>query len=82
MDSGEKRDVASAASYFLRRAQAAVDAADHARSEDAQAAFYKEAETWLYMANHCLNPHRAARPQSLAPPLDRAPRERRSFQAE
>jgi hypothetical protein len=80
MAGGAKRDMAGAASYFVRRAQAAVEAADHARSEDAQAAFYKEAETWLYMANHCLDPDRAERPQGLPPPLRRAAGERRSFQ--
>ena len=79
MDSGDKRDMAGAASYFLRRAQAALEAADHARSDAAQAAFYKEVETWLYMANHCLNPHAAERPQSLSLPLRRAAREQRSF---
>lgn len=82
MDGGEKRDMAGAASYFLRRAQGALEQADHARSDEAQAAFYKEAETWLYMANHCLNPQGAERPQSLSPPLRRAPRERRSFEGE
>jgi hypothetical protein len=81
MDGGEKRDVAGAASFFLGRAQAALEAADHARTDEAQAAFYKEVETWLFMANRCLNPQGADRPESLRAP-HRAPRERRSFREE
>jgi hypothetical protein len=70
---------AQAASYFIARAEEAVRSADTARSEDAMAALYKEAETWLYMAGQCLNPDR----QGSAPPVLRAPsgapREPRSF---
>ncbi len=68
-----------AASFFMTRAQEAIAAAERARSEDSCAAFYKEAETWLYMARRCLDPQRKGpRPEtfSLAPrPLG----ERRSF---
>ncbi|WP_041373705.1 hypothetical protein [Phenylobacterium zucineum] len=69
-----------AASFFLGRAQEAMAAADDAPSEDASAAYYKEAETWLYMAGQCLNPARAAPPPlRLPPPPPRVGRERRSF---
>ncbi|MCR5874087.1 hypothetical protein LRS10_07865 [Phenylobacterium sp. J426] len=64
----------------MSRAQEAIDAAEAARNEEASAAFYKEAETWLYMASRCLNPEgETARPMTLdvAPPRVRG--ERRSF---
>lgn len=69
-----------AASFFMTRAQEAINAAESARSEDASAAYYKEAETWLYMAGKCLNPEAQAPPPetfSLAP--RRVHGERRSF---
>jgi hypothetical protein len=68
------KDKAQAASYFMARAEEAVAAADEARSEDAMAALYREAETWLYMASKCLNPD-AKRPPPLG--FDSAPRVRR-----
>jgi len=71
-----------AASFFLARAQEAMAAAERASTEEAGAAFSKEAETWLYMASRCLNPQAAPRPESLAPPPPRVGRERRSFGAE
>lgn len=68
-----------AASFFMERANEAIEAADNARSDDASTAFFKEAETWLYMASQCLNPEGAfARPEIL-PPTPRVARERRSF---
>lgn len=71
-----------AATFFLERAGEAIEAADDARSEDSSAAFFKEAETWLYMAGQCLNPDGGmARPDSLAP-APRVARERRSFGGE
>ena len=79
MSASGKREMAGAASFFLARAQTAVEAADHARTEDAQAALLKEAETWLYMAHSCLRPGQAERPQTLRPPAQRAIGERRSF---
>jgi hypothetical protein len=67
------------ASFFLERASEAVDAADHARSEDASNAFFKEAETWLYMASQCLSPEsEIVRPPSMSP-ASRVARESRSF---
>jgi hypothetical protein len=68
-----------AASFFLERASEAIDAADHARSEDAASAFFKEAETWLFMASQCLSlESEVARPQTMAPAA-RVAREARSF---
>jgi hypothetical protein len=68
-----------AASFFMERANAAIEAADRAGSEDAAAAFFKEAETWLYMASHCLNPESTfSRPEPMAP-MPKVARERRSF---
>lgn len=72
-------DQAQAATYFLKRAQEAVRAADGARSEDAGAALYKEAETWLYMAARCLGRTDAPAPQTLAAPVQRVKGEPRSF---
>ena len=76
------QDKAKAASYFMARAEEAVRAADDARSEEAMAALYKEAETWLYMASQCLNPD----PTRTAPRSFRASSrvagERRSFSRE
>lgn len=79
----DNKEKAVAASHFLKRAQAAVEAADAARTEDAAAAFCKEAETWLYMARHCLaaDPGTPA-PDALPKPSPRAAGERRSFRAE
>ena len=71
-----------AASFFMARAHDAIVAAERARSEDAHVAFYKEAETWLYMASQCLNPAVVERPRTLAPPPPRVGRERRSFSDE
>lgn len=68
-----------AASFFMERANEAIEAADSASSEDACAAFFKEAETWLYMANQCLNPESGATPPATLPPAPRVARERRSF---
>jgi len=69
-----------AASFFMNRAQEAISAAETARSEDACAAFYKEAETWLYMAGKCLNPEgQAAPPETFSLGLQRVRGERRSF---
>ena len=68
-----------AATFFMKRASEAIGQADRARTEDASAAFYKEAETWLYMAGQCLNPERAAKPASLGPAPRRVGREPRSF---
>jgi hypothetical protein len=80
---GKSDEKAGAAVYFLKRAQAAVEAADTARTEDAAAAFYKEAETWLYMARQCLNPDGGLpAPGALPAPSRRAAGERRSFRPE
>lgn len=69
-----------AASFFMTRAQEAISAAENARSEDACAAFYKEAETWLYMAGRCLNPEgQASRPETFSLETLRVRGERRSF---
>jgi len=70
-----------AAGWFMQRAQEAIEAAEEAPTEDAAAALYKEAETWLYMAGKSLNPQ-TPRPAPLAAPALRVGRERRSFQAE
>jgi hypothetical protein len=79
MSDRTRQDKVKAASYFMQRANDAIEAAEAARSDEASAAFYKEAETWLYMAGQCLNPESGiARPDTLQP----APRiagERRSF---
>jgi hypothetical protein len=73
------KDKARAASYFMARAEEAVAAADEARSEDAMAALYKEAETWLYMASQCLNPDAIAPPSRGLNLTHRVGGERRSF---
>ncbi len=70
-----------AASFFMARAQEAMSAADAARTDEASAAFVKEAETWLYMASQCLSPEAATPPEAMLP-LRRVERERRSFGAE
>lgn len=76
----DREQKARAASFFLARAQEAMTAADQARTEEAGAAFCKEAETWLYMASQCLNPAAAAaRPEVLDAPPRRVGREPRSF---
>ncbi|WP_374470887.1 hypothetical protein [Phenylobacterium sp.] len=74
----KKDEQLRAAAYFMERAQAAIDAAEQAPSEDAGQAFYKEAETWLYMAGKSLNPATPPPKPMNLPPM-RAPRERRSF---
>lgn len=74
-----KDDQVSAATFFLKRAQEAIAAADDARSLDAGAALYKEAETWLYMASQCLGRKNTPPPMPLEPPRPRVARERRSF---
>lgn len=69
-----------AAGFFMQRAQEAIAAAETARSEDATAAYYKEAETWLYIAGQCLNPSRETpRPETLSLGPRRPLTERRSF---
>jgi hypothetical protein len=68
-----------AASYFLERANEAIDAADSAGSEEASAAFFKEAETWLFMANQVLTPDSELSPPQPLPAAPRVARERRSF---
>jgi hypothetical protein len=73
------KDKARAASYFMARAEEAVAAADDARSEDAMAALYKEAETWLYMASQCLNPDATRPPSPGLGLVRRVGGERRSF---
>jgi hypothetical protein len=76
-----RADHVEAAGFFMSRAQEAIDAAEAARNEEACAAFYKEAETWLYMASRCLNPEgEAPRPVTLATAPARVRGERRSFQ--
>ena len=76
--SREKDDTVEAARYFITRAQEAIEAAEAARTDEAHAAFYREAETWLYMANRCLRPDIEAPPRAPPPPRRVAP-ERRSF---
>jgi hypothetical protein len=78
-DKGERM---RAAGFFMTRAQEAMDAAERARSHDAAEALYKEAETWIYMASHCLKPDAARPPQPLSAPPPRAAPERRSFARE
>lgn len=79
MSDRTRQDKMKAASYFMDRANAAIDAAENARSEEACAALYKEAETWLFMAGQCLNPESGfARPETLRP-APRVAGERRSF---
>jgi hypothetical protein len=70
---------ASAATFFLRQAQAAIEAADTARTEDAIGALYKEAETWLYMASKCLGRDNTPLPNRLGAPHQRVTGEPRSF---
>lgn len=70
---------ARAASYFMARAEEAIAAADSARSDEAMAALYREAEAWLYMAGKCLNPEAARPPPADVQLAPRAQRERRSF---
>ena len=77
--SPEKDETVEAARYFIARAQEAIEAAEAARTDEAHAAYYKEAETWLYMANKCLRPDAEA-PPSAAPPPRRVAPERRSFE--
>lgn len=68
-----------AASFFMQRANEAIEAADAARSEEASGAFYKEAETWLYMASQCLSPDGGFQKPETLRPAPRVSRERRSF---
>lgn len=76
----KRADHVEAAGFFMKRAQDAIAAAERARSEDASAAYYKEAETWLYIASQCLNPSREApRPETLSLSPRRPVGERRSF---
>lgn len=77
--SARKTEQIEAAGWFMQRAREAIDAAEDAGSEDASLAFYKEAETWLYMAAKSLNPDTARKPPPLSPPDLRVKRERRSF---
>lgn len=70
---------AGAAAFFLKQAQAAIEAADTARSEDAISALYKEAETWLYMASKCLGQVNTPPPARLGRPARRVVGEPRSF---
>jgi hypothetical protein len=70
----------SMANLFLGRAQEAIDAADTARSDEACAALFKEAETWLFIASACLGGD-TPRPEALARPAPRVGREPRSFQS-
>lgn len=77
----DREEQLRAAAFFMKRANEAMGHADHARSDEASAAFYKEAETWLYMASQCLNPAAAAKPPSL-PSFSKVGRERRSFSDE
>ena len=77
-----KTDQIQAAGWFMQQAKAAMEAAEQAASEDASLAFYKEAETWLYMAAKSLNPNSAARPAPLSAPELRVRGERRSFSHE
>ena len=79
--SERKEDQLRAAAFFMQRAREAIEAAEHAASEDAGAAYYQEAETWIYMAARSLN-QSTPRPAPMAPPPVRAPRERRSFSPE
>lgn len=74
-----KQERAKAAGFFVARASEAMEAAETARSEEQAAALFKEAETWLYMASHCLSPSKAQRPETLGAPFRRAAGERRSF---
>jgi hypothetical protein len=74
-----KDEDVSAANFFLRRAQEAMEGADVARNPDAAAARLKEAETWLYMASRCLGRPDTPLPAALAPPAPRVGREPRSF---
>ncbi|MGA0606145.1 hypothetical protein ACO2Q0_09105 [Phenylobacterium sp. VNQ135] len=77
----KRADHVEAASFFMTRAQDAISAAEGARSEDACAAFYKEAETWLYMAGRCLNPEaQSPRPETFSLGTARVRGERRSFE--
>lgn len=71
-----------AASYFMERANEAIEAADSASSEDASTAFFKEAETWLFMANQVLTPDSGLTPPETLIPTPRVARERRSFGGE
>lgn len=68
-----------AASFFLERASEAIEAADHARTEDASGAYYKEAETWLFMASQCLSPEGELAPPPKMEPPSRVAKESRSF---
>lgn len=72
-------DRAQGATFFLQRAREAVEAADTARNLDAAAAFYQEAETWLYMAAQCLGRTPAEAPPTLSRPDVRVRGEPRSF---
>ena len=74
-----RKKKAQAASYFMARAEEAVTAADYARTEEAMAALYREAETWLYMASQCLHPDGARPPPQVFTLPHRVRGERRSF---
>ena len=76
-----REETVEAARFFIARAQEAIESAEAARTDEAHAAFYKEAETWLYMANKCLRPDAAAPPSSPPPPR-RVAGEQRSFRGE
>jgi hypothetical protein len=76
-----KEDDVSAATFFLRRAQEAMEGADAARSPDAAAAHFKAAETWLYLASKCLGREDTPLPSALARPAPRIGGEPRSFRS-
>jgi hypothetical protein len=76
-----REDELKAAAFFMQRAREAMEAAERAASDDAGAAYYQEAETWIYMAARSLNPA-TPRPAPRAPPPARVARERRSFGSE
>ncbi|MCR5878729.1 hypothetical protein [Phenylobacterium sp. J367] len=79
--SGSKEQQVRAAAFFMQRAQEAIDQAERAGSEAVGEAFYKEAETWLYMAAKSLKPE-TAKPPPMRPPVARVGPERRSFGSE
>lgn len=79
MSERTRQDKMKAASYFMDRANDAIEAAENARSEQACAALYREAETWLFMAGQCLNPEKAFPKPEAFQPMPRVAAERRSF---